>query len=81
MNTPAKIGIERLKKVLISDKHFNPERLKDVMKSDILAVLQNYTDITSDNLKFNIEVDQMGKYKILINADCSRLKFLGSMPD
>ena len=39
-NNTAKVGVDRLKKVLISDKYFNPERIKEVIKSDILYVLK-----------------------------------------
>ena len=41
--TPAKVGVDRLKRVLISDKHFNPERIKEVIKSDILYILRRTT--------------------------------------
>ncbi len=80
-NTPAKIGVNRLKKVLISDKHFNPERIKEVIKSDILYILKNYTDVEADNLKFEINVAPDGGYEILVNASCKRLKILGSIPE
>lgn len=81
MKTPAKVGVERLKKVLISDKHFNPERIEEVMKSDMLNILQNYTDVEGENLNFTIEVNPLGGYNIKVDASCSRLKFLGSIPD
>jgi len=77
--TPANIGVERLKKVLISDKHFNPERIEEVMKSDILGILQNYTDLKGENLNFNIEVNKFGGYHITVDATCTRLKVLGSI--
>jgi septum formation topological specificity factor MinE len=77
--TPAKIGVERLKKVLISDKHFNPERIEEVMKSDILTILQNYTDVDGENLNFLIEVNTEGGYNIKVDANCTRLKVLGSI--
>jgi len=79
--TPAKVGVERLKKVLISDKHFNPERIKEVIKSDILYILKNYTDVEADDLNFDINVNNTGGYKIMLEASCSRLKFLGSIPE
>lgn len=80
-NTPAKVGVERLKKVLISDKHFNPERIKEVIKSDIFYILKNYTDIDIEDVNFEINVNNMGGYEILLEANCSRLKFLGSIPE
>ena len=80
-NNPAKVGVDRLKKVLISDKHFNPERIKEVIKSDILYILKNYTDVEADDLNFEINVENNGGYKISIDANCTRLKFLGSIPE
>lgn len=81
LKNPASLGVDRLKKVLISDKHFNPERIKEVIKSDVLYILKNYTDVEADNLNFEINVDKEGGYKIEINATCKRLKVLGSMPE
>jgi septum formation topological specificity factor MinE len=80
-HSPAKIGVDRLKKVLISDKHFNPERIKEVIKSDILYILKNYTDVEADDLNFEIDVNEEGGYKINIDANCTRLKVLGSIPE
>lgn len=80
-NSPAKIGVDRLKKVLISDKHFNPEHIKEVIKSDILYLLKNYTDIEADNLQFDINVSNDGGYDINIVGSCKRLKVLGSLPE
>jgi|LGVF01.2.fsa_nt_gb septum formation topological specificity factor MinE len=80
-NTPAKVGVDRLKRVLISDKHFNPERIKEVIKSDILYILKNYTDVKAEDLTFEINVNQDGGYNMVVNASCKRLKVLGSIPE
>ncbi|MDD4211573.1 MAG: cell division topological specificity factor MinE [Clostridia bacterium] len=78
-NNTAKVGVDRLKKVLISDKYFNPERIKEVIKSDILYVLKNYTDVEAEDLNCDINIEDNGGYKINIDAICSRLKVLGSI--
>jgi septum formation topological specificity factor MinE len=75
----ANLSKERLEKVLIADKHFNPSKISKVMKSDLFFLLKNYSDVTEDNLKLEINVDEMGSYNIVINATCNRLKKLGSI--
>ncbi len=77
--SPAKIGADRLKKVLISDKHFNPERVKNVIKSDIYSLLINYADISSETLDLKIEINENGGYNISVNAKANRLKVLGNI--
>lgn len=67
---------ERLKSVLINDKKDNPNKILNVLKSDILYVLKNYMEITSDNLDVNISIDGLGVYNITILANVRRLKTL-----
>jgi len=33
---------ERLNRALVLEKHFNPEKIRNVIKSDIFNVLKNY---------------------------------------
>lgn len=72
---------ERLKKVLIADKHFNPEYIKRVILSDLYSLLNNYADIKPENLNLDIEIDKNGDYIFKFNAKTSRLKIFGSLPD
>lgn len=67
---------ERLRNVLKSDKRDNPNKILNVLKSDILYVLKNYMEITSDDLDVNINVTSAGTYSITILADVNRLKTL-----
>lgn len=67
---------ERLKNVLKSDKRDNPNKILNVLKSDILYILKNYMEINSDNLDVNINVTSMGTYNITILANVNRLKTL-----
>jgi len=72
----AQKGVNRLKNVLLSDKYTNPERLNEVIKSDILYVLKNYMDITSDDIKLNFTLNDDGNYQLRLAASCKRLKLL-----
>lgn len=67
---------ERLRNVLKSDKRDNPNKILNVLKSDILYVLKNYMEITSDDLDVNINVTSSGTYSITILANVNRLKTL-----
>lgn len=72
---------ERLKNVLISDKHFNPEKIKEVVKSDMVSVLSSYADVNTDSLVFDIIVDDEGTYFIKLECFAKRLKIFGHLPD
>ena len=67
---------ERLRNVLKIDKRDNPNKIINVLKSDILYVLKNYMEINSDNLEVNINITSVGTYNITILANVNRLKTL-----
>lgn len=77
----AKETADRLQKVLIADKHFNPEFLKKVMVSDLFMLINNYAEIKPENLNFSIEINKEGDYIFKFDAKCERLKIFGSLPD
>lgn len=69
---------ERLKNILISDKHFNPEYLVKVLRSDMLDLLLNYMNILPQNIDISIFVDEKGVYNLKISAKTDRLKIFGA---
>ena len=76
MNNELVVCNERLRNVLKSDKQDNPHKIINVLKSDILYILKNYMEITSDNLEVNISVTSTGVYNVTVLANVSRLKTL-----
>ena len=76
MNNELVVCNERLRNVLKSDKKDNPNKIINVLKSDILYILKNYMEITSDNLEVNISVTSTGVYNVTVLANVSRLKTL-----
>lgn len=76
MNNELVVCKERLKNVLKSDKRDNPNKILNVLKSDVLYILKNYMEINSDNLDVNISVTSSGAYNLTILANVSRLKTL-----
>ena len=65
---------DRLKNVLIRDKNENPKHIMNVLKSDMLQVLNNYMDIKSENLDIEIVVLENGAYKLLMEGYSNRIK-------
>lgn len=71
----------RLHKVLIADKHFNPESIKRVMQSDLYYLLSNYAEVNPENFEFDIDINSKGEYEFSFKAKCNRLKIFGSLPE
>ncbi len=70
-------GVERLRQVLINDKHFDTDRLNDVVSSDIFKALSNYMDITHDDMLLRIDLDEQGDYVLRCKVKARRLKIMG----
>ncbi|MBO5102476.1 MAG: hypothetical protein J6C13_00105 [Clostridia bacterium] len=70
-------GLQKLKQVLINDKHFNPTRFNELLTSDIFRVLQNYMEISKDELLSRIDIDAEGNYVFKCKVKCRRLKIVG----
>ena len=77
MFTIADMGSKRLEKVLVKDKMEEPKKLEEILKSDILKILQDYMDITNISVNFDVSLEG---YKLNINADAKRIKAFGILP-
>lgn len=64
----------RLKNIIVADKKENPEKIEILLKSEIMNVLKNYFDITSEDVSLSILINDDGKYDLQINAISSFLK-------
>ena len=64
----------RLRAMIISDKQNTPQRINKVLKSEIIFVLKNYFDTTSEDVDVDIQIDEFGKYNIFINAEARGIK-------
>ena len=70
----AQIGENRLKKVLIDDREQSPEKLCEVLKSDIKNVAKSYME----NPSINIETfDENDDIVFLIKVSTKRIKSIG----
>ncbi len=68
------VASERLRGVLVQDKKENPLKIINVLKSEILYVLQNYMEISAEDMDFDIAVNSAGKYVVNFQANVNRLK-------
>ncbi|MGN1223440.1 MAG: hypothetical protein ACI4T1_04930 [Christensenellales bacterium] len=68
----------RLSQALVLEKHFNPEKIRSVIKSDLFAVLKNYGDINSKDLDFDIYILEDGSYEIMLKAKLISMKVFKS---
>ena len=67
----------RLKNVLNQDKKANPHYIKDIIKSDIYYLLNNYFEIEFKDIDVEIDVDNKNNnYTISISAHGDRLKIV-----
>lgn len=70
----AQIGENRLKKVLIDDREQSPEKLCDVLKSDIKNVAKSYME----NPNISIETfDENEDIIFLVKVSTKRIKSIG----
>lgn len=74
-------GIDKLQKVLINDKHFQPARFNDIVRSDIFKCLSNYMEISPENILTDISIDENGQYVLRCKVICKRLKIMGILPN
>ncbi|MBE5746406.1 MAG: hypothetical protein E7359_03880 [Clostridiales bacterium] len=69
---------KRLNQALILEKHFNPKKIRSVIKSDIFSLLKNYGDIESEGLHFDIVILDDGSYEVEFKAKLNHLKMFKS---
>ena len=69
---------ERMKNMLISDKHFDSRDLIKVLRTDLYDLLVNYFDITPQDLVLEMRVDEFGVYDFKLNVKSERIKIFGS---
>ena len=70
----SKVGLERIKKVLLRDKAGAQEDLVAVIKSDLSELLDCYFEVDPRSIGAEIEVDEYGCYKIALSARAFRVR-------
>lgn len=72
--------VGRLNEVIKKDKQINPQYIKDVIKSDIFYLLNNYFEVEYDDINISINVDESNRYTITVEALGDRLKAMQVIP-
>ena len=69
---------ERVSKAIVLEKHFNPEKIRSVIKSDICNILKNYGELDYSKLNFDIVILEDGNYQIEFKVTLNSLKVFRS---
>ncbi len=69
-----------LQSVLVSDKHFVPKNVEEILKSEVFKTLLNYLEIKPENAKANFDVAEDGDFLFFFKVKAKRLKIMGILP-
>jgi len=72
--------ISRLDNVIKKDKKLNPQYMKDVIKSDVFYLLNNYFEVEFENVDISIDLGENNMYSIQIDALGDRMKAMNILP-
>ena len=70
----SRVGLDRIKKVLLRDKAGAQEDLIAVLKSDACDLLDCYFEVDPRSVDAVIEVDEYGYYKVSVTARAFRVR-------
>ena len=74
------VGLEnRLKNMIALDKKEEPEKIIKVLKAEVVNLLKNYFEITSEDVETSILVNSDGKYDLQINAVSNTIKIANTV--
>ena len=72
--------VSRLDNVIKKDKQINPQYMKEVIKSDVFYVLNNYFEVKFDDIDISIDLTDNNMYTLKINAVGDRMKIMQILP-
>lgn len=72
--------VSRLDNVIKNDKKINPQYMKEVIKSDIFYLLNNYFEVEFNDINITIDLNENNLYSININAIGDRMKAMQVLP-
>ncbi len=70
-------ALDRLNQILINDKHFNPDRLNELLGAEVYRVLAEFMIIKRDDVRSIIEFDEYGNVIFKCKVCANRLKPVG----
>ena len=75
--TPAKASANRLKKVLVCDKNELSSTVTNIIKSDVIALLESYMSVDRDSVFVNFNINAEGSYDFCITGRALHTKKIG----
>ncbi len=72
--------LNRLDNVIKKDKKINPQYMKDVIKSDIFYLLNNYFEVEYNDIDIDIDLTENNLYSLTIVASGDRMKAMQIIP-
>lgn len=70
----------RLDNVIKKDKQINPQYMKEIIKSDIFYLLNNYFEVEYNDINIDINVNDNNRYQVQIIATGDRMKAMQVLP-
>lgn len=72
--------VSRLDNVIRKDKQINPQYMKEVIKSDVFYMLNNYFEVQFEDINISIDLTENNMYELKINAVGDRMKIMQILP-
>ena len=71
--------LKRLKRVILADNLRIPNGMSEMLKNDLIALLDGYFDLKSDTVRLDLSVSEDGVYKIEWIATANGIKTFRSI--
>ncbi len=71
--------LKRLKRVILADNLRIPNGMTDMLKNDLIALLDGYFDLQKESVHLDLSVSEDGAYKIEWKATANALKTFRSV--
>lgn len=81
LNNLNEVCVSRLKTVLLMDKNENPQKIKNVIKSEIKNILKNYMELDDLDFDLSLFVNKVGLYELNIHCLSKRIILANSYLD
>jgi len=70
---------DRLKNVLVKDKDETPNKVLNILKSELIYVLKNYMELSGNDIDISFNLNGEGFYTLEIFAQIKRLKHISAI--
>ena len=64
----------RLKAMVVYDKQEVPQKINKVLKSEVVFLLKDFFDLTAEDVRLDINVNEWGRYELTIRAESRSIR-------